>query len=549
MRLDRTTYFILCSYCSAACASSTSLFGIPLYERFSSLQTEEKIRVLSDLLARCSYEEKTIFFEIQLHRDFLSCLPPEIAIEILRYLSIDDLVSGLQVCRSWRWLIAETTSLWKNAACKMGLKDLFVEANLPDYGTIIALTTAAWKQRKFLSSATTTTLCPLSSEAGIRVECEQAINYYWAGKGVVVCHADCGHLQTNRADDSKRFSILLKYLNRSGHFIDISEVANVPMSLLPSFPVVATENGLLIWRGCDYEQWVWLNMMSDEPTVYSWRPGYIHEYIVEDACDVCRKCGLVGKLPVDLRASRLPSAWAVDLVKLMPGGRTEAMSCQLKAPLDIPIDPDEDSEYVENLFVIPGPDGSPVCSSHYLLVQVGMMTSVSCYQVPTTIPEPGLFTAVHVFVPPDLCKYHSSLAVSADSKLVGLFGRDLNFGTSGRSTYHIWELVSGKYHSAAIPAHSVSCLALGHLYSILECRNRKNNQVSVCVVSTFTGEIILSCDVRLPRGRIERGKEAGQEWINKCDSLPLTQDHLIAIEYWAGSNQAHEIHSVRISSS
>ena len=151
--------------------------------------------------------------------------------------------------------------------------------------------------------------------------------------------------------------------------------------------------------------------------------------------------------------------------------------------------------------------------------------------------------AVHLFVPPDLYDYHSTLAVSADSKLVGLFGRGLS-----TCTFHIWELGSGKYHSAAIPAHSYSCLALGHLYSILECYNHKNKEESVCVVSTFTGEVILSWDVWPPRGRIVRGREgllSGHEWINKCDSLPLTKEHLMVMEYFTGPNRA-EIHSIRV---
>ena len=140
-----------------------------------------------------------------------------------------------------------------------------MEANLPKYGTISALTTVVWKQRKFLSSAPTA----LHPFTGTIVNQEPAaINYRWAGKGVVVCHAHCGPWYSNSADDSKSFSILLKYLNCSGLFIDIFEVANVPMSLLPSCPVVATENGLLIWRSWDRDQWVWLNMMSDDPTVH-----------------------------------------------------------------------------------------------------------------------------------------------------------------------------------------------------------------------------------------------------------------------------------------
>ena len=200
---------------------------------------------------------------------------------------------------------------------------------------------------------------------------------------------------------------------------------------------------------------------------------------------------------MDRRLSRGLPSWPVDFVKLMPGGRTEASSCQLKAPPDIPMLPDED-RHDRGLFIIP--DGSPVndegiCSSHYLLVPLNYNTSVVCYQVPTTIPEPGLLTAVHVFVPPSdsVYKYHSTLAVSADSKLVGLFGRGLS-----TCTFHIWELGSGKYHSVSIPADSYSCLALGHLYSILECRMRspynKYRIISTArVVSTFTGEIILNC--------------------------------------------------------
>ena len=114
------------------------------------------------------------------------------------------------------------------------------------------------------------------------------------------------------------------------------------------------------------------------------------------------------------------------------------------------------------------------------------------------------------------------------------------------------------YHGTAIAHESDSCLALGHLYSILECH--KNDQVSVCVISTFTGEVILSLDFLVPLRRIVGGGEqeqrypklwgllSGQEWINRCDSLPssaLPKEHLVAMEYFTGYiGSAHEIRSI-----
>ena len=84
-----------------------------------------------------------------------------------------------------------------------------------------------------------------------------------------------------------------------------------------------------------------------------------------------------------------------------------------------------ESLQIHGFFVIP--DGSPgndegFCRSHYLIVQV---SSVICYQVSRAW---SVHSSIHLFVPPDIRSVdytYSTLVVSADSKLVGLFGKYL----------------------------------------------------------------------------------------------------------------------------
>ena len=127
----------------------------PTLESFSAMEQEAKLQVFSNMLDNCSYQDQFSLHKeliIRLSRDFITFLPPEIAITVLSYLPVESLVTGLQVCRSWREIISGATPLWRKAVSEIGLSEAIVKTYLPEYGSYMDLTLVALRHRKLISS-------------------------------------------------------------------------------------------------------------------------------------------------------------------------------------------------------------------------------------------------------------------------------------------------------------------------------------------------------------------------------------------------------------
>lgn len=61
--------------------------------------------------------------EPQFQRDFISLLPRELALSVLRLLEPCDLLRAAQTCRSWRFL-ADDNLLWKEKCKQAGIEDI-----------------------------------------------------------------------------------------------------------------------------------------------------------------------------------------------------------------------------------------------------------------------------------------------------------------------------------------------------------------------------------------------------------------------------------------
>ena len=116
---------------SFSLVSSLMMEGFPVGgSNFSSLGEEHKTQILLKLVDTFTPPERMRFLaRIKNHisGDFLSLLPPELAEEVLSYLTAEDLLCGMQVCRSWYRLIAEAVAPWKSAARKMGISESMIE--------------------------------------------------------------------------------------------------------------------------------------------------------------------------------------------------------------------------------------------------------------------------------------------------------------------------------------------------------------------------------------------------------------------------------------
>ena len=472
-----TTQWLVCPSPTVYNVGSCSLSSVVNHEAFTSLNEEQKFQVLFDLVDLCSPRERFHFQEelkTHLNRDFLSLLPPEIVIQILSYLSVDDLVSGLQVCKDWRRLISGATPVWKTAPQKMGLSESIMSAKLPKYnGSLSALTLAAWKHRKCIASsrpslvAMDTYFSGTRNQMALRRLVDRKCDYHWAGNGVVVCH---------KMDASLNIDILL--MTDAFSFKILCSYCALDACLQLRW-AAAIGSEYLIWRNYSGNKWVKCSLKESKLSV--WIDDSIRE---EGVAGVCDKCGLITILPssVDQEAG----LWHMSILKLIAGHKRPVKTyCSLKAPSGLWSELDAGESIIEGLDVFSiakNGETNDFCKAHCLLVQ--LEGSIAVYHVLNDVGT------VHIYNPTKVLQPHPCEATngtffqrSSDGKLVSMVST---------CQHHIWQLDSGSYHSVHTPSNCCCCLALGHLYSVLQCED------SVKVVATYTGEVLFSCSIALP---------------------------------------------------
>jgi F-box/WD-40 domain protein 7 len=92
-------------------------------ERLIDNSTHKNIRFMRD--GKRLYEPSVLYFflviEPRFQRDFISLLPPELALHVLSKLEPKDLVSATQTCRTWRQL-ADDNTIWRQKCREENVK-------------------------------------------------------------------------------------------------------------------------------------------------------------------------------------------------------------------------------------------------------------------------------------------------------------------------------------------------------------------------------------------------------------------------------------------
>ena len=488
------------------------------------LPEEDQFLVLCEFIDQCTPQQKLRLQEKlkdHLTRDFVTLLPLEIVLQIFSYVSVDDLVVGLQVCRGWQMRISQATPVWKAAAKKIGLSDFIVSAKMPRYGSMMSLTKAALKHRNALSSC-------VAKMMAVPGDLNDDHEYRWAGNGVVYSSWHSRHA----------ISVDVKVISDFHSQLSVSRTHYRPKKLTEYLvPAWATAVGIgvgkeyIIWRNRNHDSWVKCRLDDGEPNFQVWRDNTDLQPHLADVCDTC---GLIATFPADV-AMEGQSVISVTIRKLLcDQRRVEKTFCQLVVPKSLHELERSDSVVISEIDIDSGRRiVAGFCTFHCVLLrfQCGRKSGdcvIAKYHIPTyTTPATSNIDPIQVLQPRGDPNILSFFQRSADGKLVSMV-------ETWTCRHHIWSMDTGIYCVIQGPPSSITCLALGHLYSVLQCEN------SVKVVSTFTGQVLLTCSAHLPKiissfpdttnlPYPRFWEPLDSKWLNDFDCYQKEQWHIVAV--------------------
>ena len=276
----------------------------------------------------------------------------------------------------------------------------------------------------------------------------------------------------------------VKGLTVSGIF---SELATATVS--PAFFIIwssSSDDRVLVYSSTG--EWVWINISENASYMWEQSEGDIYNMPFYDIAS-CDKCSLV---TVISKAPSRDGFWELVILKLRTGeSAVEKRKCSFFFL------PDEDLK--GNIFFCPQkiallpsasarPDTKQVdfCCSHTIVVKIGgyiVICKIELFESGNyVVSEPVRALCSHS--DPSLCASPSILGekycLSCDRKLLGYVTR---------GTFCVWNLETFKETKCrldGLESSTVECKAVGHLCSIV-CTSS-----SVCVISSLTGEILLS---------------------------------------------------------
>ena len=455
---------------------SGNLFPV-IQEDFAQLQEENRFSVILELVDQCTPEQKLRFqdkLKSHLSRDFLTLLPVEIVHYILSYIDVKDLITGLQVCRSWQQRITEANHTWKAATRKIGLSESVVSAKLPKYGSLVYLTVAALKHRNFISSSAPT-MITIPGNGCI----DDRFEYCWAGNGI-----SYGCLVP---PVGTKLLIDIMLMGDALSPLSSRRLTKIPIDLQPTW-AVAIGREHIIWRNSDDNCWVKYNL-DTEAGLEVWRE---RPDIESHLTDICEECGLIISVPSDIP---IGTQFVRIAIKTLVSEQNSpiVMYCQLKIPkcllkIDSPVAVSEVETFTRKM---PFDKQHKICEIHRLIVRFQHGGNLgTCVLGEYHIP-PYVSAAVEIeptqMLQPVAADNLSFFQRSTDGTLVSMVDTET-------CTHHIWELEGGgAYHIVEAPLECTCCLAVEHLYSVLHCEN------AVKVVVTYSGDVIFSCSFQLSK--------------------------------------------------
>ncbi len=441
---------------------------------FSQLHENDKTQVICDLIDLCAPDQRLIVETVRAHlsRDFLILLPPELFLHLLAFLPVEDLITSVQVSRGWRQRIREADPIWKAATRMLGLDEFVISTKFSKYGSIVSLVVAAVKHRRSVSSSTPQLVRQTGDFSPSR-----RYNWQWAGSGIIV---------DGRTLDIARISSPCV----------LSSFPCIPMNRsqlpVPEWAVADRQQRYLIWRGShEHDGWVRYDFGR---ACKHWREPQDLSHHVAGMCD---HCSLITTVPSEITDGM--SLIKMTIRKLLPKFQQPVKAyCQLKVPTCLVSCKRQGMGMLKITDAETFLHGSTVnyciedfCDMHHILLKFEYDTGTDQESDSLcTIAEYSFPTAAtcgaKAIEPIRILQIEgkdrlSFFQLSSDGRLASIIGQ-------GTGKHHIWKPGDSRGDFVVpVPPDTSCCLALGHLYSVLQCTS------SVEVVATFTGQVLLSC--------------------------------------------------------
>ena len=481
--------------------------------------------------------------------DFVSGLPPEVVLNIVFHLELEDVVNCLLVCHSWRCVLSGLEPFWRQACFRFGLSEAVIRRLMPSYSSSKALLLAAKRHRDLLYTtpprlSTITEGCPYN----VHRVCK-----YAKGEDMVsVIYQDFRPCQI--LVEALQHSSVQQTLSIQLSVYRTSENRIVWSHLFHDFLYCATACGL--WS-------VHYIRMSRIPLL-EWKSEPLYEPNQRiGCCSVCHMvctCKLVychNQEPYwDVRVISVDEQAALECMDLKRSAKYRKSDLQTIVKFKLRatntgITARQSNHAMKKVTLLPRTssekDPKGRCLSHWLLLQWANVISAhhlasdggrtltstspeSEYIVPCELKHIKL-AVVHKH------GLNSEFEMSSDGKIIGMLFQ---------SHLIVWDVESAKEVSFAeivldnYNYEQMRLIALGHIYSIigLEFTN------VLLVVANSTGETVLKC-VDFARKHctilspyIEFLTAVRTDWLSDIAS-PCTRDRP-AVTFWNKTNRSVE---------
>lgn len=514
----------------------------PLSAEFAALDGATKVHTLMALVRQCAYQEQMQFVEeLQnlLHKDFLTHLPADLSEKIISYLSMDDVLNCLLVCKSWNRVVSGCSSYWQSSANNIGLSPLFLEERITKYKGVKGVCISALNHQKYVRSLVPRSIVVARSLA------TSSSSYMYAGNGIALRYKELNaHAQ-----------IVIERMNTPHSMVELTSFTMTAFSSRVKW--VAASNNYILWKQID-GKWNGYDLSSSDSERERWDDEPVSQGF--HSISFCHKCHLVG---IGSEAEDDCEVWDLQVIKLIEGTST-ARKMVYPLPLERIQKLGEKKRHFLGGKVIILPekgqkDRKGFCCTHRVLLQVDNIIAVHRLQsldetehlmvVHQLLPDARLSKPLYILraqaeqhpLDPDVLGSRGppAFCMSADQKRIGVMHD---------SYLYVWNLESYKEESCVdlinlnLPTDT-KCIALGSVYAVLA-----SNSWGFCVVIvTRTGEVLLhgsldetTFDPSAYRtSRFSFYPPLRQEWLNSFDYFdfwPLA----LAFDQYASANKPND---------
>ena len=406
--------------------------------------------------------------------DFFTGLPPELLVQILTYLPVQDVVRCECVCKRWRLLIQSLVTYWKLELKRMGVPPAMYSTGKTGDDSFRELALRTWKGRELIHSVHPRVVhLSASYLSASYFQC----HYVRFNSLVGTTYANFVPVATVVAVIQPG-SCLLKTVAKFQPVQPGPKGRVVWASIFAGYLLLVSASGR--WQG---------HRLASRTVMLDWQGETLYDPQVMISC--CRQCFLVATVKLITSHKAKQSYWDVRLLRLGRGQVSPSQRAfQVVMPFSIsPLSATNSWKGVEVLSRTTDVDGEQFCCCHWLLIQWAghvFVHEVGMSACPTKNPIAVLSsTDCENLVVPNKSQ-STSFVISADGLLLGLVFRD---------KLCVWNLSSLEQDVAVpIPRRdpdtcAVSLIALGHMYSLLGYESREGR---LQVVATHTGDVIFS---------------------------------------------------------